>query len=198
MMGIYQVLQRVKGLKIKLANKLIFSVSVGHMGRGSLIAYPAKLNNPKGITVSDGAVVNENSWLYCCEKDSRINICSDAQIGHYFHCVAMTEVRIEESVLIADRVFISDCSHEYRDINQSVKDAGLAYLSKVNIGAGSWIGEGACILGANVGKHCVIGANAVVTHDISDYSVAAGVPARVISRYDPDRQEWIKADGDKA
>jgi len=34
--------------------------------------------------------------------------------------------------------------------------------------------------GVSIGKHCVIGANSVVTHNIPDYHVAAGVPARII------------------
>jgi len=51
----------------------------------------------------------------------------------------------------------------------------------VRIGAGSWIGYGSVVLpGAHIGRHVVIGANSVVTGTIPDYSVAAGVPARVI------------------
>ena len=44
-----------------------------------------------------------------------------------------------------------------------------------------WIGENACILeNVRIGKCSIIGANAVVTHDIPPYSVAVGVPAKVI------------------
>ena len=49
----------------------------------------------------------------------------------------------------------------------------------VRIGEGTWIG-GAAVVMADVGRHCVIGAGSVVTKPIPDYSVAAGVPARVI------------------
>jgi acetyltransferase-like isoleucine patch superfamily enzyme len=61
------------------------------------------------------------------------------------------------------------------------------------IGDGSWIGENACIIGAHVGKNCVIGANAVVTSDIPDYSVAVGVPAVVIKRFDAPSKMWISS-----
>lgn len=47
-----------------------------------------------------------------------------------------------------------------------------------------------------LGKHCVIGANSVVTRDIPDYSVAAGCPARIIKRYDFETQQWRKTDKD--
>jgi acetyltransferase-like isoleucine patch superfamily enzyme len=54
------------------------------------------------------------------------------------------------------------------------------------------LGENVCILSASVGKHCVIGANSVVTHDIPDYSVVVGAPARVIKKYNFDTQRWEK------
>lgn len=50
---------------------------------------------------------------------------------------------------------------------------------EVRIGDGSWVGSAAVVM-ADVGQHCVIGAGAVVTRPVSDYSVAVGVPARVV------------------
>ena len=60
----------------------------------------------------------------------------------------------------------------------------------VEIGDGSWIGENVCIIGASVGKHCIIGANAVVTHDIPDYSIAVGSPAKVVKFYNFENNTW--------
>ena len=50
---------------------------------------------------------------------------------------------------------------------------------RVTIGRDTWIGDRA-IVQADVGKHCVIGAGAVVTKPIPDLAVAVGVPARVV------------------
>ena len=53
---------------------------------------------------------------------------------------------------------------------------------QVFVGEGTLIGAGATVIpGIYIGKWCVIGAGAVVTKDIPDYSVAVGMPARVIS-----------------
>lgn len=51
----------------------------------------------------------------------------------------------------------------------------------VTIGDGSYIGINSVIVGnVKIGKHCVIGANSVVTKDVPSYCVAVGSPARVI------------------
>ena len=64
---------------------------------------------------------------------------------------------------------------------------------KVVIGEGTWLGTNVVVVGnVRVGKHCVIGANSVVTKDIPDYSVAAGIPCRVIKRYDFEKEEWVR------
>ena len=54
---------------------------------------------------------------------------------------------------------------------------------RVVIGNDVWIGHGAVILpGIRIGHGAVIGANAVVTRDVGDYEIRAGVPARLIRR----------------
>lgn len=42
----------------------------------------------------------------------------------------------------------------------------------------------------------MIGANAVVTHDIPDYSVAVGIPAKIIKRYNQESGKWERTDPD--
>ncbi|HEY0895880.1 MAG TPA: DapH/DapD/GlmU-related protein, partial [Sphingobacteriaceae bacterium] len=57
-----------------------------------------------------------------------------------------------------------------------------------------WVGANAVITpGVTIGKHVVIGAGSVVTHDIPDYSVAVGIPARVVKKYNFDLKSWEKS-----
>ena len=81
-------------------------------------------------------------------------------------------------------MYITDCDHEYRDINVPVIDQGIVQRGQmVSIGEGSYIGINAVIVGnVKIGKHCVIGANSVVTKDVPGYCVAVGSPARVIKK----------------
>jgi len=56
----------------------------------------------------------------------------------------------------------------------------------INIGEDTWLGTNVVVMpGVQIGKCCVIGAGAVVTKDVPDYSVIGGVPAKIIKKIDP-------------
>src|SRR5262245_52043486 len=89
-------------------------------------------------------------------------------------------VHIERDVLVASGVQITSGrqTHGIDDPSVAIRDQEGA-RTLVRIGEGTWIGSSAVIM-ADVGRHCVIGAGAVVTKPIPDSVIAAGVPARVI------------------
>lgn len=106
------------------------------------------------------------------------------------------EIIIEDSVLFGPDNYISSTDHCYTDINAPIIDQGAVLVSKnghseLRIGEGSWIGTHCAIIGCvHIGKHCVIGANTVVTRDIPDYSVVVGNPARIIKKYNFASEKW--------
>lgn len=60
-------------------------------------------------------------------------------------------------------------------------DVSIGKFGKIKVGSNTHIGWNAIIMpGVTIGKNCIIGCGAVVTKDIPDNSVAAGVPAKVI------------------
>lgn len=89
------------------------------------------------------------------------------------------EVVIEDDVKIAAGVSIE--SH-HRDMDAYRKGLDINIPSKLTIAKGAFIGTHAIILDSchYIGKYARIGAGAVVTKDIPDYSVAVGVPAKVV------------------
>ena len=74
-------------------------------------------------------------------------------------------------------------------------EQGTIEKGPVRIGRNSWIGIRCSILsGVTIGEHSVIGAGSIVTHDVPPFSIAAGVPARVIKKYNFETQKWENVD----
>lgn len=94
---------------------------------------------------------------------------------------AWDEVIIEQNALIADRVYISDSEHNFRDRQIPIRSQGESYKGAVRLRSGCWVGIGAVILpGVTVGRNSVVAANAVVREDVPDFTIVGGIPARTL------------------
>lgn len=176
--------------KFWLLNKRHFAA----FGKKSRFEKPLRVDGIESIAIGDNVMIHEGSWLAAMPltgNDVELVLHDGVTIGNYNHIYATKSIVIEKDVLTADKVYISDNLHEYEDINLPVIKQPIKQCKPVVIGEGSWLGEHVCVIGASVGKHCVIGANAVVTKDIPDYSVAVGAPARVIKKYDSKEEKWV-------
>lgn len=175
-----------------LFTQIILKKRFDFIGKNSVLRLPVQLDHCSSVFIDHDVFIAKYSWIMGNGRSERtIVINSGTTIGRFAHIVGMKSVQIDKSVLIADKVFISDCTHNYMDINTPIKEQDISIVSPVVIGEGSWLGENVCVCGASIGKHCVIGANSVVTNDIPDYCVAVGSPARVVKRYDKNIKEWI-------
>lgn len=175
-----------------LLNKSRFAA----FGKRTRLENPLRVDGIQSITIEDNVTIHEGTWLAAMPltgDDVKLVIKNGSTIGHYNHIYATKSIVIEEEVLTADKVYISDNLHSYDDINLPVIKQPIKQCKPVVVGAGSWLGEHVCIIGASIGKHCVIGANSVVTKDIPDFCVAVGSPARVIKKYDFSVSKWVKA-----
>lgn len=119
-------------------------------------------------------------------SDRQVAIGRSAYIGNY---CSIGNVKIEDDVLIASHVSIMNGTgqHKIDRLDIPVREQ-IGNFPLITIGQDSWIGEKA-IVAANVGKHCVVGAGAVVLNDLPDYAIAVGVPAKIIG----DRRQQAKA-----
>lgn len=172
----------------------------GYLGRRAYVDSPLRIEGAKNICIGEATIVNYKAWLGAVprnpNKPCELIIGRQCSIGHFNEIFATQSIVIEDCVLVADRVYISDNLHGYTNIEQPIIKQPVEQNGTVRIGTGSWIGVGVAILGANIGKHCIIGANSVVTHDIPDYSVAVGAPAKVVKRYNFSTQRWERTNPD--
>lgn len=159
-------------------------------GQRSRIERFSKLLSPNLVIVGNDVHICEHAWLNA--RDDRgdgaptLEVGNSTYIGRFVHINAWRQVKLEAHVLIADRVFISDCGHQFAAADLPIADQPDSFLGPVTLKTGCWIGTGAVILpGVTVGRNAVVAANSVVTADVPDRTVFGGVPARMIRRLDP-------------
>jgi len=106
--------------------------------------------------------------------------------------VIIGPVAIGHNIIFAQNIVVSGLNHEYSDVSMPISKQ-VVNTKLIEIGDDSWIGANAVITaGSKIGKHCVIGAGAVVTGIIPDYSIAVGNPARIIKKYNTLTHTWEK------
>lgn len=99
------------------------------------------------------------------------------------NCLAMARggITIEDDVMLAANVQLLSNNHDEYSRN-------VLLCKPIHIKKGAWIGAGATILpGVTIGEYAIVGASAVVTKDVGDYEVVAGVPARLMKTLDKDK-----------
>jgi acetyltransferase-like isoleucine patch superfamily enzyme len=94
---------------------------------------------------------------------------------------ALGLVEIGEHCMFANGCVITDADHRFDDPKKPVPWQGFTSKGPTRVGDNVWCGANVVITsGVTIGERCVIGANSVVTEDIPAFSIAAGVPARVL------------------
>ncbi len=178
----------------KIVTYMMIAPFCAHFGKHSNIVKPLTINGSKWINIGNNTRINSYGFIVSRQSPEGVSLLigNNTTLGHFNHIVSNESVIIEDNVLTADRVFISDCYHGYEDIETPIIKQKIRNSGAVVIGEGSWIGENVSIIGCKIGKHCVIGANSVVIKDIPDYCLAAGNPAKVIKKYNQINKQWSR------
>jgi acetyltransferase-like isoleucine patch superfamily enzyme len=133
------------------------------------------------ITIGDNAKLGKDIYLGAFSSGELV-IGSNTYVGRYTIILSHKSVRIGDDCLIAPGCHITDVNHGFRDPDKLIRQQ--EYPSReIVIEDDVWLGTGVSILpGVRIGKGSVIGARSVVTKDIPPYSIAVGVPAKVIQK----------------
>ena len=131
----------------------------GRTGRSFLIQPPFWCDYGYNIEIGENFYANHNCVILDCNK-----------------------VVFGDNVLVGPNCGFYTAGHPL-DAGERLK--GLEYARPIKVGCNVWIGAGVSVMpGVTIGDNTVIAAGAVVTKDIPEGSLAAGVPARVIKRID--------------
>jgi acetyltransferase-like isoleucine patch superfamily enzyme len=189
-----RVLNKLHGIWVSLAYPFVSK------GRNLDFHFTSHISRQDASRISLGNSVSlkKDAWLNVADvnasSEPAIVIEDNCTIGIQTIISARNLIHIERDVLIAQWVLIVDHNHAYEDITVPIISQGITEGGRIRIGQGSWIARGAVILcpkgELTIGRNCVVAANSVVTRSIPDYSLVAGLPARIIRQYDPGTKTW--------
>ena len=156
--------------RIKIGNRVSLSrgVSLRNNGRNSRIC----LGN--GVKLEVGVIIK-------IHFDGYVEIGDYTYIGPYT-CLSGNFIKIGNDCRIASHVGIYANNHAFADSKRTIRGQGNNYKGIV-IENDCWLGCGVKVVdGVTIGQGSVIGAGGVVTKNIPPYSIAVGVPAKVVSQ----------------
>lgn len=193
----YKLLRKINFSKLK--NKFLWKAykkKLNYIGRNPVVGEDFEFGDPMHISIGDNFVCGKNCKIipyieYNKEKTGmipRINIGNNVSITANCFISCVNEVKIGDEVLIGTNVFITDNFHGK---NETIEELTIPPAQRklwsrgpVIIGNNVWIGSNVCIMpGVTIGDGAIIGANAVVTHDLPAYSIAVGVPAKIVKNF---------------
>lgn len=149
-----------------------------HRGRGSKIYWSVRMDTPpyRRFSLGKKSVVESYSCINNAVGD--VIIGDHTRIG--IHNTIIGPVTIGCHVNLAQGITVTALNHNYSDTTKRIDEQGVS-TKPVIIGDDVWIGANAVILpGVTIGSHVVVAAGAVVTKDVPENTIVAGVPAKVI------------------
>jgi len=192
---------KIRDVKNYILRKLYYFFQkklFGDLGQNSIIFKPFLLYNKKNIFLGKNVFIRDFARIEPIKNwkeqifNPRIIIGNNVCIEQGLHLTCVNTVIIEDGCVLSSYCMVTDIDHEYSDINERILEQPLLQNITI-IKKDAFIGSGVKIMaGVTIGVHAIIGANSVVTKDIPDYCVAAGIPAIIIKRYNFEQNQWKK------
>lgn len=175
---------------------ILCKFTFGQFGNLSYIGKPVSLSGTKDIFIQNKVRIYPGARMEAYHG-AKIIIQENTSIAQNFHITAEKEdLIIGRNTTILGNVFITNIDHGYQDTDKHILDQDWS-VKTTKIGEGCFIGFGAAIqAGTILGKHCVVGTNAVVRGVFPDFCVLVGVPARIVRKYNTITKQWEKTSDD--
>lgn len=169
-----------------------------------IIRLPFDIRNKQNVLIGKGFIAGRGcrieAYPVINSNKKILHIGEHVEINDYVHITCSESVVISNNVLIASKVLITDLNHGnysksggMQDHPDSEPGKRQLFTNPVFIDENVWIGESCCILpGSSIGKGSIIGAMSVVNNIIPPYSIAVGIPAKVVKQFNFDTGNWEK------
>ena len=168
-----------------------------------IIRFPIDIRNKKNINLGRNLTTGIGCRIECFPINDAgevvLKFGENVQMNDYVHITAAKSVEIGDNVLMASKIYISDCSHGsyLGDSNDSSPltspiDRPLS-VKPVKIENNVWLGEYVSVLpGVTIGQGTIVGANSVVSKSLPPNVIAVGAPAKPIKKFNFETNQWEK------
>jgi len=152
--------------------------------KGNMIAFSARVKSPSRLLPGSNVTIQQGSILHCGGKAwsgfrGYIRLGNGVKIGPYCVVYGAGGVELEDLVHLGPGVKLMSQAGKHDAMRLTPTPNYL--LESIHIGAGSWIGAGAVILGGSQIGRCVsVAPNSVISGVVPDYAVVVGNPSRVV------------------
>lgn len=168
-------------------------------GSGVILRHPPKIALGRAVVVSDGCILEARGetnlgieigehtvlgyrvMLRCKNGDIRIgrNVGIGACAGLY--AVSGNVLEVGDDVMIGPYAYFGGTQYHFQRLDVPISHQGPNPKGGIRIGSGTWIGAQVSVLdGIRIGRDAIVAAGSVVTKDVPDRAIVAGVPAKVI------------------
>ncbi|MFD0704892.1 sugar O-acetyltransferase [Alloscardovia venturai] len=156
--------------------------------------HPDDMNQVNRLLQEIFGTADDTTWVeapFHCDYGTNIHVGKNFFANYNATILDVGDVTIGDNVMFAPNVSIYTAGHP---VHPDSRNSGYEYGIPVTIGDNVWIGGNVVILpGVTIGSNVVIGGGSVVTHDIPDWTIAAGNPARVVRNItEEDRDYYFK------
>jgi len=185
-----KVWQKIRSFKLLLHGKIPRQLYLGKN---------VQFFNASNIELGKWVQLEDNVKVSALSKD-KVVLGDNVKIGAYSQVIAATS--FNNNVGIGEFAYLGggggleigdDCivgqyfschpeNHLFGNLEELIRMQGVTRKG-IKIGNNCWIGSKVTVLdGVTIGSHCILAAGAVITKDMPDYAVIAGVPAKVVKQ----------------
>ena len=166
-----------------------------------IIRFPIDIRNKKNIDLGRNLTTGIGCRIECFPINDAgevvLKFGENVQMNDYVHITAAKSVEIGDNVLMASKIYISDCSHgsylgDSNDSNPFTSPIARPLSVKpVKIENNVWLGEFVSVLpGVTIGQGTIVGANSVVSKSLPPNVIAVGSPAKPIKKFNFETNQW--------
>lgn len=164
-----------KGVVFRVPGKICF---MDRVAVDDNVLIDASGTGKDGIKLGNDVIISRNCVLQ--GKTGPLSIGDKTDIGCNTILSSVSGMHIGSSVLIAANCYIGGARYHVTSTERPIMEQGIWSKGTIVIHDDVWIGAGAIILdGVKLGQGCIVGAGSVVTKDVPEYAMVAGVPAKI-------------------